>query len=108
MAFKQDVQIHLTELTPEQASDRQILHQAEPQPFTNEPLVDRFLDAYDVILCLVPLLLIAKIILVIVVWRGDRSSAGYFVDEVSLLTAFLVQFNGQVRFQITEGPEYFN
>jgi hypothetical protein len=115
MELKKDVQIDLTELTPEHASDQNILHPAEqlalvawpsnPQPLTNEPLVDGFLDAYDVALCLVPLLLIAKIILVIVVWHSDLGSAGYFLDEVGILTSFLIQFNGQVGFQTASGTK---
>jgi hypothetical protein len=51
-----------------------------------------------VILCLAPLLLIAKIILVIVVCHSDIPDAGHIVDEVGILKAFLIQFNGRVGF----------
>lgn len=38
----------------------------------SEPVTEKFLDAYNIVLCLSPLVLIAMIILVIPAWHGNE------------------------------------
>jgi hypothetical protein len=67
-----------------------------PQPITNEPLVERCLDAVDVLICLLPLALIVKGFLCILAHEIDKTHVGPSIDMASRLTLALIDFNAQL------------
>ncbi|EHY53653.1 hypothetical protein HRR83_003866 [Exophiala dermatitidis] len=73
----------------------------EPVPLVPDTKGKMFMWIYDGVLLAVPLLLIAKIGLVIGAWRLDRSHRGNDIDLVSKLTTFLIEFNGQMTTAFT-------
>lgn len=105
---KEHVQIELTELITDDASDQHVLRSsgnalpdqcpADPVPLKPSASYDFLMDAYDFLLCLIPLVLIAKVILCIVASIKDRHHHGAEVDLVSRLTTLLISFNSQVPF----------
>lgn len=113
MAKEDSVNVSTTEVRPDYASDRPINQQyttdsihpelpqkwpAEPHPLTADPATERWLKAFDITLCLIPLALIAKAILCIIASVLDKDRIGPFVDQVHDLTIYLVRFNHQVSF----------
>lgn len=68
----------------------------EPQPITNEPVVERFLDFFDVILCFLPCALLVKAGLCVLASKQDADHKGPYIDKASQLTVRLIQFNGQL------------
>ncbi|KEF58329.1 uncharacterized protein A1O9_06255 [Exophiala aquamarina CBS 119918] len=68
----------------------------EPQPITNEPVVERFLDFFDVILCILPCALLIKAGLCVLASRLDAENKGPYIDKASQLTVKLIQFNEQL------------
>lgn len=115
MAKHENTSIHTTEVYPDDASDHPITRQlathttspelpprwpAEPHALTPEPATERWLLAFDVALCLVPLALIAKAVLCIVASVIDKGARGYLIDEVHALTLYLIRFNHQVTNQL--------
>ena len=68
----------------------------EPQPITNEPIIERCLDLIDVILCILPCVLILKAGLCIWAFEIDKTHVGASIDKTSQLTLKLIQFNGQL------------
>jgi hypothetical protein len=67
-----------------------------PQPVTNEPVVERCLDAVDIILCLLPCTLIAKAGLCVLAHEIDKTHVGPSIDKASQLTLRLIEFNSQL------------
>lgn len=68
----------------------------EPQPITNEPVVERCLDAVDVVLCMLPCILIMKAGLCVLAHEIDKTHVGASIDKASQLTLRLIEFNGQL------------
>lgn len=68
----------------------------EPQPITNEPVVERFLDFFDVILCILPCALLVKAGLCVLASQLDAENKGPYIDKASQLTVRLIQFNDQL------------
>ncbi|OAL35870.1 hypothetical protein AYO20_04776 [Fonsecaea nubica] len=68
----------------------------EPVPITNEPVVERCLDAVDVILCLLPCVLIVKAGLCVLASEIDKTHVGASIDKTSQLTLRLIEFNSQL------------
>ncbi|OAG40014.1 hypothetical protein AYO21_05695 [Fonsecaea monophora] len=68
----------------------------EPVPITNEPVVERCLDAVDVILCLLPCVLIIKAGLCVLASEIDKTHVGASIDKTSQLTLRLIEFNNQL------------
>jgi len=60
-----------------------------------------FLTLCDVFPSAIPLVLVAKIGLVIAAWRMDTKYSGERLDSVSRLTTFLVEFNSQMTIFFT-------
>ena len=113
MAKDDSVNVYTTEVRPDYASDQPIHQQystdslqpdlpqkwpAEPHPLTADPATERWLKAFDITLCLIPLALIAKAILCIIASVLDKDRTGPFVDQVHDLTIYLIRFNHQVSF----------
>ncbi|OAP55757.1 hypothetical protein AYL99_09909 [Fonsecaea erecta] len=73
----------------------------EPVPLVPDTKDQMFMSVYDGILLAVPLVLIAKIGLVIGAWKLDRQHRGDEIDLVSKLTTFLIEFNGQMTTAFT-------
>ncbi|OQV09915.1 hypothetical protein CLAIMM_13989 [Cladophialophora immunda] len=73
----------------------------EPVPLVPDTKDQMFMWLYDGILLAVPLVLIAKIGLVIGAWKLDRQHRGNEIDLVSALTTFLIEFNGQMTTAFT-------
>lgn len=69
---------------------------AEPVPLTPEPTTERWLLAYDIALCVIPLALIAKAVMCIVASVIDKKNTGWDVDKVHALTIYLLKFNHQL------------
>lgn len=69
----------------------------KPQELRRDTRTEKFLVAYDCFLCAIPTILIVKTILCIVASRIDKAHKNIYIDSVSRLTIFLVNFNGQVR-----------
>jgi hypothetical protein len=70
---------------------------ARPQELRADTKTEKFMFAYDCFLCAIPIVLIAKTILCIVASLIDKPHQNIYIDSVSQLTIFLVNFNGQVR-----------
>ncbi|OAP57142.1 hypothetical protein AYL99_07879 [Fonsecaea erecta] len=68
----------------------------EPVPITNEPIVERCLDAVDMILCLLPCILMVKAGLCILASEIDKTHVGASIDKTSHLTLRLIEFNSQL------------
>ena len=68
----------------------------EPQSITNEPVVERCLDAVDVILCLLPCILIMKAGLCVLAYQIDKTHVGSSIDKATQLTLRLIEFNSQL------------
>lgn len=68
----------------------------EPLPITNEPIVEGFLDLFDVILCILPCALLVKAGLCVLGSHLDADNKGPHVDRATQLTVRLIQFNGQL------------
>ncbi|KAK5080394.1 hypothetical protein LTR05_008643 [Lithohypha guttulata] len=68
----------------------------EPGRLQEDHQYEFMMNAYDAFLCFIPLFLIAKTTLCIVAWSWDRENTGYYFDQISLLTTFLIEFNEQV------------
>jgi hypothetical protein len=113
MAKDDSVSVYTTEVRPDYASDLPINQQyttefpqpelpqkwpAEPHPLTADPATERWLKAFDITLCLIPLALITKAILCIIASVLDKYNTGPFVDQVHDLTIYLIRFNHQVSF----------
>lgn len=73
----------------------------EPVPLVPDNKDKIFMWLYDAVLLAVPLVLIAKIGLVIGAWKLDRPHRGNEIDLVSHLTTFLIEFNGQMTTAFT-------
>ncbi|OAL23163.1 hypothetical protein AYO20_11031 [Fonsecaea nubica] len=73
----------------------------EPVPLVPDTKNRLFMGLYDGVLLAVPLILVAKIGLVIGAWKLDRRHRGDEVDLVSGLTTFLIEFNGQMTTAFT-------
>ncbi|KIX97439.1 uncharacterized protein Z520_06891 [Fonsecaea multimorphosa CBS 102226] len=73
----------------------------EPVPLVPDAKAQMFMWLYDGILLAVPLVLVAKIGLVIGAWKLDRQHRGNEIDLVSALTTFLIEFNGQMTTAFT-------
>src|ERR1700712_4346604 len=67
---------------------------AGPQELRADTKTEKFMLAYDCFLCAIPIVLIVKIILCIVASRIDKAHQNIYIDSVSQLTIFLVNFNG--------------
>lgn len=76
--------------------------QVKPQELRADMKTEKLLVAYDCFLCLIPSFLIIKTILCIVASRVDKHNQNIYIDSVSRLTIFLVNFNGQVRIVLIE------
>lgn len=68
----------------------------EPAPLAADPTYDILMDIYDSFLCAIPLFLIAKTSLCIYAHHIDKENRGNYIDQVSRLTTFLLNFNDQV------------
>ena len=68
----------------------------EPVPLVPDKKSSAGSTVYDAVLLAFPLLLIAKIGLVIAAWHIDRDHKGIDVDLVSTLTMFLIKLNDQL------------
>jgi len=77
----------------------------QPVPLAADPVVEYAMNAYDIALVLVPMLLITKAILCIVAAHKDQDASGLLVDEVSSMTLNLINFNDQVS---ATSPELSN
>ncbi|EXJ86721.1 hypothetical protein A1O3_03674 [Capronia epimyces CBS 606.96] len=73
----------------------------QPVPLVPSSKSQLLMWVYDAVLLTVPLILIAKIGLVIGAWKLDRSHRGSDIDLVSSLTIFLIEFNGQMTTAFT-------
>ncbi|EXJ74575.1 uncharacterized protein A1O5_02871 [Cladophialophora psammophila CBS 110553] len=73
----------------------------DPVPLVPDTKDRIFMWLYDGILLAVPLVLVAKIGLVIGAWKLDRQHRGDEIDLVSRLTTFLIEFNGQMTTAFT-------
>jgi hypothetical protein len=70
----------------------------QPKELLPDSKSERLLRAFDYFLISIPVVLIAKVILVIVASKIDESNQNVDIDAVSHLTLFLIKFNSQVRF----------
>ncbi|KIW86642.1 uncharacterized protein Z519_12767 [Cladophialophora bantiana CBS 173.52] len=68
----------------------------EPVPITNEPVVERSLDAVDVILRLLPCVLIMKAGLCVLASEIDKTHVGPSIDKTSQLTLHLINLHNRV------------
>ncbi|EXJ73738.1 uncharacterized protein A1O5_03500 [Cladophialophora psammophila CBS 110553] len=74
---------------------------SEPKPLANNPFNEITLDMYDVCLCLIPVALMVKIGLCLYAEKQDSYNTAYFIDEVSMLTTYLIRFNNQLATAFT-------
>ncbi|OAP65480.1 hypothetical protein AYL99_01452 [Fonsecaea erecta] len=74
---------------------------SDPKPLANNRFYEILLDLYDVGLCLIPIVLMVKIGLCLWAEHRDSWHSAYFVDEVSMLTTYLIRFNGQLATAFT-------
>ena len=68
----------------------------EPVPLVPDKKSSMWMTLFDTVLLGLPILLIAKIGLVIGAWHVDREHHGTDIDLVSVLTTFLIELNGQL------------
>ncbi|OQV01015.1 hypothetical protein CLAIMM_06434 isoform 2 [Cladophialophora immunda] len=74
---------------------------SDPKPLANNLFNEILLDLYDVGLCLIPIALMVKIGLCLLAERWDSPNSGYFIDEASMLTTYLIRFNDQLATAFT-------
>ena len=104
MAKGENVELSTVEVRPKSGSGNDSITDgivppqwpSQPRPLTAAPVAEHTLDVFDGILCAIPLLLIAKIALILVAFRKDRGATGYFADTASSMTVYLIKFNHQV------------
>ena len=68
----------------------------DPTPLAADKTSQFWMNVYDGLLCFIPVVLIAKVILVVVISQKDKAHHGIDIEFVSKATTFLVEFNGQV------------
>lgn len=71
-------------------------HSQQPDSLGEDPMWEFFFSAYDFFLCFLAFASILKTSLVIYAWHYDRKNSDWRVDNVSLLTLKLLDFNEQV------------
>jgi len=109
MTDEKSLRVRIGEIFPRSApADSESLHSGvnqhiapwprQPQPLEESRLARSLNTAYDIALCSAPLLLIAKIGLVIYAHHLDKFVPDVISPPPSPYTTYLIRFNSQVRF----------
>jgi hypothetical protein len=109
MAKNDLIEMTVTKTLPEDASDHPITHRAtsqqeplpewpnRPHPLKPPSKTEMLLDAFDISLIAITVALIVKAALCIVASHVDKQNHGYTIDQASMLSRYLIQFNRRVR-----------